>query len=267
MTTATTPVANLADSAKDRSSAINNAKQHTDYTDRVEPRSLAADYTTNGSYSSSRQYQQGHYSQNSQTGNGAYSEDYYSNHQQDHYSNTHSHHSSTSSSSSSHYSHSANGSSYLPPPIQTATFAGHDEGKNGDSSLYPQQHHGHAQSFVSPTSPASSAPLSSNVAQQAYTQGHHEYDHPQSHSYHSHHSYHTSSYGQEHHQHPLGATNYNENNIRAKNTIRLRSLLTGNDAYSLGNQILVTAMVPVFGKLQKMDGFDEQTEALSHYEV
>lgn len=220
MTTTTTPVANLADPTKERTSTT-NPKQHADYTDRAEPRSLSIDCTsttTNGSAGfpssySSRQHQQGHYGQNQAGNSNVYSEDYYDNNksqQQDHYNNTHSHHSSTSSSSSSHYPHGTNGSSYLPPPIQTTAFAGHNDGKNGDSSLYPQQQqqqqHGHAQaihgSFVSPTTPTSSAPLSPNGAQQAYAQGHHEYDHPQSHSYHSsHHSYHTS-YAQEH-QHPL----------------------------------------------------------------
>ncbi|KAG0284627.1 hypothetical protein BGZ96_011028 [Linnemannia gamsii] len=229
MTTTTTPVANLADTTKDRASSTTNPKQHADYTDRAEPRSLSIDYTstnTNGSTGvpstySSRQHQQGHYGQNQAGNNSVYSEDYYDNsnnnnnngQQQDHYNNTHSHHSS-SSSSSSHYPHGTNGSSYLPPPIQTAAFAGHNDGKNGDSSLYPQQQqqqqHGHAQaihgSFVSPTSPTSSGPLSPNGAQQAYAQGHHEYS--QSHAHHSsHHSYHTS-YAQEH-QHPLSPTEGN----------------------------------------------------------
>ncbi|KAG0279389.1 hypothetical protein BGZ95_001367 [Linnemannia exigua] len=190
MTTTTTPVANLADPTKDRpSSSTANLKQHADYTDRAEPRSLSVDYTSNGSAGvvssySSRPHQQSHYGQQNQAGNNnsnVYSEEYYDNQQQSHYSNTHSHHSS-SSSSSSHYPHSTNGSSYLPPPIQTVAFTGHDNGKNDDSSsLYPQQQqqHGHAQAihgpFVSPTTPTSSAPsLSSNGAQQAYAQGHHE---------------------------------------------------------------------------------------------
>ncbi|KAF9098929.1 hypothetical protein BGX23_004743 [Mortierella sp. AD031] len=182
MTTTTTPVANLVDPIKDRpsSSSCANPKQHPDYTDRAEPRSLSVDYTTNGSVGaatsySARQHQQlGHYNSQNQTSNG-YGDDYYDNQQQGHHSKIHSHHSSTSSSAS-HYPHGTNGS-YLPPPIQTTAFTGHSDGKNDDSSssLYPQHHstqalHG---SFVSPTSPTSSAPLSSNGAQQAYPQGHH----------------------------------------------------------------------------------------------
>ncbi|KAF9138087.1 hypothetical protein BGX30_009594 [Mortierella sp. GBA39] len=252
MTTTTTPLANLADPTKDRTSTA-NPKQHADYTDRAEPRSLSIDYTsttTNGSAGvpssySSRQHQQGHYGQNQAGNNNVYSEDYYDNNkQQDHYNNTHSHHSSTSSSSSSHYPHGTNGSSYLPPPIQTTAFAGHSDGKNGDSSLYPQQQqqqqqqHGHAQaihgSFVTPTTPTSSAPLSPNGAQQAYAQGHHEYDHPQSHSYHSsHHSYHTS-YAQEH-PHPLSPTEGNGHHAYNSHPIPTGKIDNGNNGASNGS--------------------------------
>ncbi|KAF9140890.1 hypothetical protein BG015_001473, partial [Linnemannia schmuckeri] len=249
MTTTTTPVANLADPTKDRTSTT-NPKQHADYTDRAEPRSLSVDYTTttNGSAGvpssySSRQHQQEHYGQNQAGNNNVYSEDYYDNNnnknqQQGHYNNTHSHHSSTSSSSSSHYPHSTNGSSYLPTPIQTTAFAGYNDGKNGDSSLYPQQQHGHAQtfhgSFVSPTTPTSSAPLSPNGAQQAYVQGHHEYDHPQSHSYHSSHYNHHTSYAQEH-QHPLSPTEGNGHHAYSSHPIPTGKADNSNNGASNGS--------------------------------
>ncbi|KAF9948993.1 hypothetical protein BGZ72_009141 [Mortierella alpina] len=120
MTTATSPAVGLGDLARDRS-VSNASKHHTEYQDRAEPRSAEAmDYIGN-SNPLRQHYVEGH-------GNG-YSEEYYSQaqqQQQPHYSssNGYSHHSSTPPTSTpSHYPHgSAAGGTYLPPPIQTASF-------------------------------------------------------------------------------------------------------------------------------------------------
>ncbi|KAF9955922.1 hypothetical protein BGZ72_003274 [Mortierella alpina] len=218
MTTASSPIASLADLAKERPST--NMKQHAEYAERLEPRSISMDYTpsnnnstsnsavVNGSPYTVRHQQQGHYGQEHP---GGYTDSYYDKAQQQppqHHYNTsnHSHHSS-SSSSSSHVPHS---SAYLPPPIQTVPVAGHGNGNSGhDSSLYGGSHHGHAQSahgsFMPPTiPPTSTPPLSSNSTHsvhQSQQQGHYDYEHsqPQYHQYHAHHP----SYPQEHNPHPL----------------------------------------------------------------
>ena len=86
MTTATSPIANLADLAKERSSAMSASAASKQYPERTEPRTMAMDYTSNGATSSGASYsarhqQQGHYGQEPA---GSYSGEYYDQQQQQH---------------------------------------------------------------------------------------------------------------------------------------------------------------------------------------
>ncbi|KAG0054904.1 hypothetical protein BGZ83_010128 [Gryganskiella cystojenkinii] len=204
MTTATSPIVNLGELARERS-ASSASKQQLEYQDRAEPRTaMAVDYTSSSNGNDPRHPPpQTQHSYSEEHSNNGYSEEYYNNNQQQQQYNGggYSHHASSPpppSTSSAHYS---NGSgSYhqqQPPAIQTLLMNGSNGNGNGNGV------HPHNPPFASPTSPAlSPSPLSpSNV--HPYQQQQHDYDHAQ--GYHPHHAHH-ASYPQDQHPHPLSPT-------------------------------------------------------------
>ncbi|KAG0073961.1 hypothetical protein BGZ90_011141 [Linnemannia elongata] len=231
MTTAASPIVNMADHLP-RERSVSNASKHLDYQDRTEPRSsISVDYTNattinnTGGSPMRHQYTEDNnssgYSElhNDQQQQQQQQQDQQQQAQYDSSNNSNGHHYSSAPTSSGY---PANGA-YLPHPIQTT---GQALGNGSNGGVY-SAHGGHPSnlhnSFASPTSPAlSTSPLSpinthnlyQPQQQQQQQHGHYEYDHSQQGSnggqyqqqqqqpYYPQHA----SYPQEHHQHPLSPT-------------------------------------------------------------